>query len=91
MTPRRKSAADLYEIAFAQLDAARAQSRVEMAESEARVAKLKLAAELERNGRQKEADRLLAEVTRDQQRAGIDRVERAIEGHIAGIAPREET
>ena len=70
MTPRRRTAAELYDVAFAQFEAAGAQSRVELAESDARVAELKLAAELERNGRQAEADRLIAQVEREQRRAG---------------------
>jgi hypothetical protein len=61
----------MYDVAFAAFDAAAAQSRVELAEVEARVAKLRLAAELERQGRQKEADRVLAEVEREQRRAGV--------------------
>jgi hypothetical protein len=36
MTPRRRSAAQMYDVAFAALEAAGAQSRVELAESEAR-------------------------------------------------------
>jgi hypothetical protein len=52
VTARRRTAGELYDVAFAAFDAAGAQSRVELAESDARVARLKLAAELERNGRQ---------------------------------------
>lgn len=72
MTPRRKTAAELYDLAFAQLDAANAQSRVEHAEIDARIAKLRLAAELERQGRQAEASKLIAQVEREQRRAGVD-------------------
>jgi hypothetical protein len=82
MTPRRKSAAELYDLAFAALDAAGAQSRLELAESEARVARLKHAAELEKLGRQKEADRIIAAVAREQRR--LDVVDRALEEHAAG-------
>jgi hypothetical protein len=70
MTPRRKTANELYDLAFAQLEAAGAQSRIEAAESESRVARLKMAAELEKMGRQKEADVILRGVEREQKRLG---------------------
>lgn len=68
MTPRRKTAAQMYEVAFAALEAAAAQSRVEQAESEARLARLKMAAELERMGRAREAATVLRGVEREQER-----------------------
>jgi hypothetical protein len=68
VTPRPKSAAQLYDVAFAGLEAARAQSRVELAASEARLAQLKHAAELERLGRHAEARRIITAVERDQRR-----------------------
>lgn len=71
MTPRPKSATQLYDAAFAALDHANAVHRVEMAETEARIAKLKHAAELEKLGRQREANKLLAQVEREQRRLGI--------------------
>lgn len=49
-------------------EVARSESRVELALSESRVAKLKAAAELERAGRQAEADALIAEVRAEQER-----------------------
>lgn len=88
MTPRRRSSAELYDVAFAALEAAGAQSRVELAESEARIAALKHAAELERIGRMGEAAKIIARVEREQRRAGADRVDRAIERHSAGL-PRD--
>jgi hypothetical protein len=66
VTPRLKTSSQLYEIAFAAMDVASKQARVEMAAAEARVAKLKLAAELEKVGRVKEAGRVLAEIEREQ-------------------------
>ena len=47
-------------------EAAAAQGRVERALSEARVAKLRAAAELERAGRLEEAEALIAEVRAEQ-------------------------
>lgn len=64
----RRSAAQMYDEAFASLEAAAAQSRLEAAASEARVAQLKHAAELEKQGRAKEAARIIAAVEREQAR-----------------------
>ena len=50
-------------------EAAAAQSRVEIALSESRLAKLRAAAELEAAGRMEEAGVLLAEVRAEQERA----------------------
>jgi hypothetical protein len=68
VTPRRKTASELYDVAFAALEAASAQSRVEHAESEARIARLKHAAELEKQGRYKEAEKIIRAVQREQDR-----------------------
>lgn len=91
MTPRRKSASELYDLAFAALEAAGAQSRLELLESEARIARLKHAAELEKLGRQREADRIIAAVAREQRRSGADVVDRAIEAHSAGLDRKRTT
>ena len=71
MSPRQKSASELYDLAVAAFDHAHAVSRVEMAATDARIAKLKHAAELEKIGRPKEAARLIAQVEREQRRLGI--------------------
>lgn len=68
MASRRKSAATLYDEGFAVLERARAESRVEHAASESRVARLKHAAELEGQGRMKEAEKIIAAVRREQER-----------------------
>jgi hypothetical protein len=65
-----RSAAEQYEVAFAALEAAGAQSRVERMQSEARVARLKLAAELERQGRYDEAREITEQVRAEQNEIG---------------------
>jgi hypothetical protein len=70
MTARKRSA-QLYDEAFAAFEHAAATGRVEAAETDARIAKLKHAAELEKVGRQKDADRLIGQVERDQRRLGM--------------------
>jgi hypothetical protein len=59
----------MYDAAFAALEAAAAQSRVEQAASEVRVAQLKHAAVLEKQSCAKEAARIIAAVEREQARA----------------------
>jgi hypothetical protein len=56
----------LFEQGLAAMEAAAAERRVEMAESESRVARLKLALEYERTGREQEAQRIYAEVRAEQ-------------------------
>lgn len=68
MVRRPASAHELYGVAFAALEAAGAQSRVELAASEARIARLRHAAELEAIGRNSEADQIIAAVQREQER-----------------------
>jgi hypothetical protein len=63
--PHRNSR-ELMDAALELVDAARLQSRAELAAAEARVARLKAAAAFEQAGRQDEADRLLAEVRAEQ-------------------------
>jgi hypothetical protein len=58
---------ELFDAALALHESARSQSRAELALSEARVARLKAVAELERAGRLDDAARLLAEVQAEQQ------------------------
>lgn len=57
-----------FRAALALFEAARSESRVELALSEARVAKLKAAAELERAGRLEEARVIVDEVRAEQAR-----------------------
>jgi hypothetical protein len=61
--------ADLFAAGFAALEAARAESRVELLQSEARVARLRYVAELERLGRTEEAARELAAIRAEQEAA----------------------
>jgi hypothetical protein len=62
------TAKQLYDAAFAAFEAAAAQGRVELAASEARLARLKHAAELERQGRHEEAAPIIAAVKAEQER-----------------------
>ena len=61
----------LFDAAMGMAEAAAAQSRVEIALSESRLAKLRAAAELEAAGRMEEAGKLLAEVRAEQERARL--------------------
>jgi hypothetical protein len=56
-----------WEVAAAAIEEARTADKIWFAGSEARVARLKHAAALERAGRQDEADRILAEVRAEQE------------------------
>jgi hypothetical protein len=67
-----KSSRELYDAALALHEAARLQGRAELALAEARVARLKAVAELERAGRNDEAARLLTEVEAEQQAIAHD-------------------
>jgi 2-oxo-4-hydroxy-4-carboxy--5-ureidoimidazoline (OHCU) decarboxylase len=64
-----------FQAALELMQAAMLEARVELALSEARVAKLKAVAELERAGRTDEARVILDEVRTEQARAGIDLAE----------------
>jgi hypothetical protein len=65
----------MFDAAFAGMEAARAQSRVEIAASDARVARLKHAAELERIGRHEEAEPIIAAVRAEQESlAAVERL-----------------
>ena len=69
VAPKVSESKRLFDAAMGMAEAAAAQGRVELALSEARVAKLRAAAELERAGRMEEAETLLAEVRAEQERA----------------------
>lgn len=68
MTPRRKTSAELYDAAFAAMEVAQAESRLEAAASESRIARLKHAKELLALGAEREALSLVKGVEREQER-----------------------
>lgn len=64
------TSAELYEVGFAAFEAARVESRCELARVESRVSRLKLAATLETAGKMDEATQVLAQVNAEREAEG---------------------